>query len=88
MESGITLLPDIENHNFGYVDSGNRLGFISGILSEHLKVSGPSGEEAIENYFEVKEGALFPKRRLKFFMVTTNPEIARKDCLLYLVLAD
>ncbi len=88
MESGVTLLPDIENHNFGYVDSGNRLGFISGVLSEHLKVYGPSGEEAIEDYFEVKEGALFPKRRLKFFMVTTNPEIARKDCLLYLVLSD
>jgi len=88
MESGVTRLPDIENHNFGNVDSGHRLGFIAGILSEHLKVSDPNGNEAIEDYFELKEGVLFPKRRLKFFMVTTNPEIARKDCLLYLVLAD
>jgi hypothetical protein len=88
MESGVTLLPDIENHNFGYVDSEDRLGFIAGILSEHLKVSDPNGNEANEDYFELREGVLFPKRRLKFFMVKTNPEIARRDCLLYLPLAD
>ncbi len=88
MECGATRLPDIENHNFGYVDSGDRLGFIAGILSENLKVSDPNGNEAIEDYFEVREGVLFPKLRLKFFMVKANPEIARKDCLLHLPLAD
>ena len=88
MECGATRLPDIEKHNFGYVGSGDRLGFIAGILFENLKVSDPNGNEAIEDYFEVREGVLFPKRRLKFFMVKANPEIARKDCLLHLPLAD
>lgn len=32
-EGGVTLLPDIENYNFGSVDATCRLGFVSGELA-------------------------------------------------------
>ncbi|MCG8414790.1 MAG: succinylglutamate desuccinylase/aspartoacylase family protein [Pseudomonadales bacterium] len=85
MDDGVTLLPDIENHNFGYVDKPDRLGFVSGNLDDTLAVKNPLGEQKASQFFELRDGALYPMDRLKLFMVTTNPEIARKDCLFYLV---
>jgi hypothetical protein len=85
LHDGVTLLPDIENYNFGYVDSHRRLGFVSGGLDKNLIVKNPLGETPASNYFKLVDGALHPARRLKLFMVTTNPEIARTDCLFYLV---
>ncbi len=88
MDDGVTLLPDIENHNFGYVDESDRLGFVSGSLEQNLVVKNPLGDSPASDYFQLIDGALYAKHRLKLFMVTTNPEIARKDCLFYLVNAD
>lgn len=88
MEDGVTLLPDIENHNFGYVDKEDRLGFVSGALNENLTIKNPLGSVQASEYFQLVDGALYPTQKLKLFMVTTNPEIARKDCLFYLVTAE
>jgi len=85
LQDGVTLLPDIENHNFGYVDPDVKLGFVAGNLADKLKINNPLGEENIGDYFRLEDGALYPSRRLKLFMVTGIPEIARKDCLCYLV---
>lgn len=84
-ENGVTLLPMIENHNFGFVDSTCQLGFVSGTLEANLRAVGSSGENRVSEFFQLIDGKLFPARELKLFMVTTNPEIARKDCLCYLV---
>ena len=85
VEDGVTLLPDIENHNFGYVSPGNRLGYVSGELAANLTIVDIEGRERVPEYFRLEQGELYPVKRLKLFMVTTNPEIARKDCLFYLV---
>lgn len=86
LEGGVTLRADIENHNFGYVGPDDRLGFVSGGLAGNLSVKDPdSGRERVGEFFRLEGDALHPSRRLKLFMVTTNPEIARKDCLFYLV---
>jgi hypothetical protein len=82
---GVTLLPDVEKFNFGFVDGTCRLGFVSGRLRDHLTAIDHRGQERIADFFELREGELYPACVLKLFMVTTNPEIARKDCLLYLV---
>lgn len=84
-EGGVTLLPDIENYNFGSVDSSCRLGFVSGQLASVLSAIDAEGNERVSDFFELRDGELFPARTLKLFMVTTNPEIARKDCLFYMV---
>ena len=88
LPAGITLLPDIEDYNFGYVDGSNQLGFVSGDIDSILSIRSPLGNQPASALFEQHQGAIFPSRRLKLFMITTNPEIARKDCLFYLVRAD
>lgn len=87
-ENGVTLLPSIERHNFGYVDPTCRLGFVSGSLTRLLTARDSEGAERVTDFFQIRAGELYPARHLKLFMVTTNPEIARKDCLLYFVAAD
>lgn len=87
-EDGVTLLPDIENHNFGTVDASCLLGYVSGDLADVLSAKDSEGNERVNDFFELRDGQLFPARVLKLFMVTSNPEIARKDCLLYLVEAE
>ncbi len=84
LADGVTLLPSVENYNFGHVDADTLLGFVPGPLDEHLRVQNGSGGAPAGDYFRVSGGRLYPKRKLKLFMVTTNPEIARKDCMFYL----
>ncbi len=88
LDDGVTLLPGIEHFNFGFVSAQTQLGFISGELSNCLQANDPNGEEKLLDYFRTVDGELYPTRRIKLFMVTTNPEIARKDCLFYLVEAN
>lgn len=88
IEAGVTLLPSVENYNFGFVDSATRLGFVTGDLASTLSVRDNSDKERIDYYFELRDGELYPRRKIKLFMVTSNPEIARNDCLFYLVEPD
>lgn len=88
LEEGVTLLPSVENYNFGFVDTTTHLGFVSGELSNTLTLKDYSGKERITDYFELHDDKLYPRKKIKLFMVTSNPEIARKDCLFYLVEPD
>lgn len=85
MTDGVTLLPGIENYNFGFVETNTLLGFVSGGLADNLSAHRTDGSECLSDYFLLRDGELYPARKLKLFMVTTNPEIARKDCLFYFV---
>ncbi|MGI9249675.1 MAG: hypothetical protein ACR2PR_00510 [Pseudohongiellaceae bacterium] len=85
LTDGVTLLTDVEQFNFDHVTPDNQLGFVSGPLHANLTVKDPvNGKERIDEFFHLRNDALYPRQRLKLFMVTTNPEIARKDCLFYL----
>jgi hypothetical protein len=41
------------------------------------------GEDVLAQYFTARDGRLYPSQKLRLFMVTTNPQIALSDCLLY-----
>ncbi len=84
LDDGVTLLPSVENHNFGHVGPDTLLGFVSGELENNLRVRNGDGTTPAKEYFRLEEGRLYPGRKLKLFMVTTNPEIARKDCMFYI----
>lgn len=88
LQEGITLLPSVEHYNFGFVDGATQLGFVAGDLSTLLTVKDNAGQERVSEYFENRDGELYPRKQIKLFMVTCNPEIARKDCLFYLVEPD
>ncbi len=81
---GVTLLPSVENYNFGHVGPDTLLGFVDGELADHLRVRDAEGSNPVAKYFRQEQGRLYPSRKLKLFMVTTKAEIARKDCLFYL----
>ena len=85
---GVTLLSDIEHYNFDKVHAGTILGFVPLGLEKCLSLKDANGKDRIGEYFQVEAVSLQASRDLKLFMVTTNPEIARKDCLFYLVEAD
>ncbi|GAB1258970.1 hypothetical protein NBRC116494_34720 [Aurantivibrio plasticivorans] len=84
----LTLSPSIEHLNFGFVDETNDLGFLNTQMEDVLRATNSHGEEVSQHYFQTDNGILRPTQQLKFFMVTTNPEIAKKDCLFYFVTAD
>ncbi len=83
--AGICLLPDVEHLNFNYVEPHTQIGFITGDFTELLQARTRDGEDRLQRYFLVEDGMLTARLRMKFFMVTNNPEIARTDCILYLV---
>lgn len=81
----LTLFPEVEHYNFGFIDAGTPLGYLGTDIQRTLSAVNSRGEEKLLEFFAVEEGRLVPSQTLKLFMVTTNPEIARSDCLFYLV---
>lgn len=41
----------------------------------------------MEQVLQIKDGRIYPAQALKAFMITTNPVIAKSDCLFYAVKA-
>lgn len=82
---GVTLLPDLEHLNFNHVEPGARLGIVTGNLVDILQARTSQGDNRLLHFFCLDDGYLTARVRMKFFMVTNNPEIARTDCLLYFV---
>lgn len=84
-EHDVTLPPQVEHLNFGFVDAGISLGFVGTDMPSVLSARDSHGAEMLERFFIEKEGRLLAREQLKLFMVTTNAEIARTDCLFYFV---
>lgn len=87
-QADITLLPTLEHHNFGFIEADTLLGFLRGNLDDLLTARDSLGRQTLRDNFTLEQGVLKTARRLKLFMVTSNPEIALKDCLFYLVPAE
>ena len=83
----LTLPPDIEHRNFGIVSPSEPLGWIGKKGLGVLNAIGHNRTENMEQVFQVREGKIFPAQAIKAFMITTNPVIAKSDCLFYAVKA-
>ena len=83
----ITLPPDIEHRNFGVVSPGEPLGWVGEKGLSILTAIGHNRSENMEQVLRVKDGQLYPAQAIKTFMITTNPVIAKSDCLFYAVKA-
>ena len=81
----LVLFPDIENYNFGFVDDTCQLGFIKQDVANTLTAVDRHGNECVDYFFSKRDDKLFPRRKLKLFMVTTSAAIAKDDCILYFV---
>ncbi len=82
----LVLKPDIERHNFGVVDAQTLLGWVGDKGLAAFVEPGKDGTCVLDALLRVEEGRLYPAQPLKLFMITTNKEIARMDCLCYVVI--
>ncbi|WP_347136752.1 succinylglutamate desuccinylase/aspartoacylase domain-containing protein [Parahaliea mediterranea] len=87
-DADVTLLPDVERHNFGVVRPEQALGWARGDPRRLFCAQDAGGRCAVSQLVRVDGGRLYPARALKLFMVTNNPDIAQSDCLFYAVAAD
>lgn len=81
----ITLPTHIDRRNFGVVLPDMPLAWVKEYAFDSLRVRDEQGRNVIEDYFTVEGGRLYVIEPLKLFMVTTDPLIARSDCILYAV---
>jgi len=84
----ITLPPDVEHHNFGAVSPEVVLGWVKPDSWDKLRVETALGRDVKARVLQLREGRLHPAQALKLFMITTNPTIAKSDCLFYAVTDD
>lgn len=82
---GITLLPGVERYNFKVISPEEPLGFVNAEQMASLVARDARGEDRLQQFFRSEHGRLYPRKPLKLFMITSNAEIARSDCLWYFV---
>lgn len=81
----LTLPPDVEHLNFGILERDRQLGWLGPRGLDIFQVEAEDGRDLVQELFRNEEGRLFPAKPLKAFMITTNPVIAKSDCLFYAV---
>mgnify|MGYP000014708550 FL=1 len=86
-QADLTLPPDIEHRNFGIVSPDEPLGWIGEKGLNILSAISHNRTENMEQVLRIKDGRIYPAQALKPFMITTNPVIAKSDCLFYAVKA-
>ncbi len=84
----ITLVADIEKHNFGITAQNEFLGWLGPRGLDYFSAIDDAGNDIKHELFTVQDNMLYTAQPLRLFMVTPRPEIAKKDCLFYLVRAD
>ena len=81
----ITLAPDVERHNFGRISSETLLGWVNPDSWEKLKIHTSKGVDIKNEILKLDDDKLYPAQPLKLFMITSNPVIAKSDCVFYAV---
>lgn len=80
----MTMLDQVDQFNFSLVPPGTLLGWVSGPhVLEHMRVADARGNNRFDQFFELCGNRLQTNATQKLFMVTTRPDIALSDCLLY-----
>lgn len=78
----LTVKADLDRHNFEPVAAGVAIGWVrDGGLP--LELRDADGLDRSHEYFRVEAGRLLTRRSFVPIMITTDPTIARSDCLFY-----
>jgi len=83
-EADLTIFNTIDQLNFSSVQQGTPLGWLGKTGLAPLRVMSAGGKDLLNDYFGEEDGFLVTSQPLTLFMATTDPYIAKKDCLLYL----
>lgn len=85
-EVDLTLRPDVEHFNFGVIEPDTPLGWIKeGALASVLRATNSVDHDVLDELLYLDGSQLKVKQPLKLFMITSNPDIAKMDCLFYAV---
>jgi len=87
-DTDITLTMDIEHHNFGLVTPDTLLGWIDPGAMDKMAAFDSERSNHFKHLYREQDGGLYPRRNQKLFMITSNLDIARSDCLWYAALAE
>ena len=87
-DADITIFNTIDQLNFSRVERGTALGWLGKKGLDSLHVMSADGEDLLCDYLYAEDGFVMTARPIILFMATTDPYIARKDCLLYLTPED
>jgi|TARA_B100002003_G_scaffold252021_1_gene300402 hypothetical protein len=82
-DADLTLLNTIDQLNFQPVYAGTKIGWLGRSGLQGLRAINAKGDNLFHSFFHEVSGFLTTKQQLTIFMATTDPYIARKDCLLY-----
>ncbi|NHN39840.1 succinylglutamate desuccinylase [Pseudomaricurvus alcaniphilus] len=85
VNADITLFPDIEHLNFGVVSPETQLGWVGPQGLDCFVAVDGRRRDIRHKLLRVEAGKLYPAQPFKAFMITTNPTIAKSDCLFYAV---
>ncbi len=81
----IVLPQQAEKFNYGTLTKDECIGQLGTNGLSALSAKDHLGNERLNEFFEARDGCLYPIHPLKVFMVTNNPFIARTDCLFYFI---
>lgn len=80
----LTVLSDIDGRNFKPMPPGSLIGWVGG-GAWPLWAVGAEGRDVSRDLFNARGSSLETRREIIPIMMTTDPEIARSDCLFYVV---
>jgi succinylglutamate desuccinylase/aspartoacylase family protein len=81
----LTLPPDVDRLNFGLWSQQETLGWVGARGLEVLWAKNAMGQNLGSAIFSVQNGELRLTHPSRLMMVTTNPGIAKSDCLFYIL---
>lgn len=81
----LTVLPDIDRHNFREIGAGSRIGWLGSPDGWPIEAQDPSGRDRSRELFVNRGSELLVRRSLIPIMMTTDARIAAADCLFYVV---
>ncbi|MBD1389297.1 succinylglutamate desuccinylase/aspartoacylase family protein [Neiella sp. HB171785] len=85
-DADITLPPDVEHFNFGRLQPGTSLAHLKTAGLNCIVATDAAGRDRTNELFAVSQHHLLNRVGLKLFMITSNPIIAKSDCLCYAVI--
>ncbi|GHF23814.1 hypothetical protein GCM10017044_17980 [Kordiimonas sediminis] len=84
----ISLRADIEHCNTGITSAGTPLGWLNRGSLDQLKLVDEAGNHVVNRLLRVSGGQIFTVQDVRIFMATTRADIAKSDCLFYVVPLD
>ena len=82
-DSDVTMFNTIDQLNFRVVESNTPLGWLGLNGLDKFHTRSREGIHHIDSFFHEHDGFLTTSRTVTLFMATTDPYIAKQDCLFY-----